>query len=107
MERALRLLNVEDSEMDVALLRRHLISGGYDLMAERVETADEMRAALREQDWDIILCDYSMPHFDALSALDVAREEAAETPFIIISGTVSEELAVEAMLSGANDYLPK
>ena len=107
MERVLRLLNVEDSEMDVALLRRHLISGGYDLMAERVETADEMRAALREQDWDIILCDYSMPHFDALSALDVAREEAAETPFIIISGTVSEELAVEAMLSGANDYLPK
>ena len=66
-----------------------------------------MKAALEGGEWDIILCDYSMPHFDALKALNVLRQSELDIPFIIISGTVGEEVAVKAMLTGANDYLPK
>lgn len=107
MGRPLRVLNVEDSERDVALLSRHLAAGGYDVATERVETADAMRDALRNGKWDIILCDYSMPRFNALSALKTLHETGLDIPLIIISGTVGEDIAVEAMLTGANDYLAK
>ncbi len=107
MGKTLRVLNVEDSERDVALLTHHLTAAYYTLVSERVETADDMRAALESSEWDVILCDYSMPKFDALSALNVLRKSGLDIPFIIISGTVGEEVAVEAMLTGAHDYLPK
>ena len=107
MAKPLRVLNVEDSEGDVELLRRHLSIAGYDLITERVDTADAMKAALSKREWDIVLCDYSMPNFNALSALTVLHASGLDIPFIIISGTVGEEVAVEAMLTGANDYLPK
>ena len=105
--RTLRVLNVEDSERDVALLRRHLSHAGYELISERVETPQTMRAALEMQEWDVILCDYSMPHFNALSALALLKEIELDIPFIIISGTIGEGVAVEAMRAGANDYLMK
>ena len=107
MGKTLRVLNVEESERDVALLTHHLTAAYYTLVSERVETADDMRAALESSEWDVILCDYSMPKFDALSALNVLRKSGLDIPFIIISGTVGEEVAVEAMLTGAHDYLPK
>ncbi len=107
MNKILRVLHVEDSERDVALLDRHLSRAGYDLISERVETADEMRAALRTREWDVILCDYSMPHFNALAALALLKETGLDIPFIIISGTVGEAVAVEAMRAGAQDYLMK
>jgi PAS domain S-box-containing protein len=107
MKRTLRVLNVEDSERDVALLKRHLSRAGYKLISERVQTAAEMRAALDSQEWDIILCDYSMPHFNALQALDLLKEMELDLPFIIISGTVGEAAAVEAMRAGGHDYLMK
>src|SRR6266496_6120997 len=105
--RTLRVLNVEDSERDVSLLRRHLSRSGYELISERVETPETMRAALETQEWDVILCDYSMPHVNAVSALALLKEIELDIPFIIISGTIGEELAVEAMRAGANDYLMK
>src|SRR5205085_5094400 len=107
MSVTLRVLHVEDSERDVALLTRHLARAGYALASERVETADDMRAALKNQEWDVILCDYSMPHFNALQALEVLKETGLDIPFIIISGTVGEATAVEVMRAGANDYLMK
>ncbi|HYY58137.1 MAG TPA: PAS domain S-box protein [Pyrinomonadaceae bacterium] len=107
MKRTLRVLNVEDQERDVALLTRHLARAGYDLVSERVETAEAMRAALESQGWDVILCDYSMPQFNALAALALLKETGLDIPFIIISGTVGEAVAVEAMRAGAHDYLMK
>ena len=91
----------------MALLRRHLSRAGYELIFERVETPETMRAALKTKEWDVILCDYSMPHFNAVSALALLKEIELDIPFIIISGTIGEELAVEAMRAGANDYLMK
>jgi len=107
MNRTIRVLHVEDSEQDVALLTRHLVAAGYDLISERVDTADAMKEALSEREWDIILCDYSMPSFNALAALNLLHESGLDIPFIIISGTVGEDIAVEAMLTGTNDYLSK
>jgi two-component system, cell cycle sensor histidine kinase and response regulator CckA len=107
MNRTLRVLHVEDQERDVTLLTRHLTRAGYELISERVETPEAMRAALGAREWDVILCDYSMPHFNALAALALLEETGLDTPFIIISGTVGEESAVEAMRAGAQDYLMK
>jgi PAS domain S-box-containing protein len=107
MSRNLRVLNIEDSERDVELLRRHLSRAGYDLYFDRVETREGMKAALDAQEWDVILCDYSMPQFNALEALGVLKERGLDIPFIIISGTVGEEVAVTAMRAGAHDYLMK
>jgi PAS domain S-box-containing protein len=107
LNRPLRVLNVEDSERDVMLLTRHLTRAGYQLISERVDTAGAMRSALITREWDVILCDYSMPHFSALSALALLKEMEKEIPFIIISGTIGEEVAVEAMRAGAHDYFIK
>jgi PAS domain S-box-containing protein len=107
MSRTLRVLNVEDSERDVALLKRHLTQAGYDLITTRVEEPEAMKAALASQEWDLILCDYSMPHFNALQALAVLKESGLDLPLVIISGTVGEAVAVEAMRAGAHDYLMK
>jgi len=103
----LRVLHVEDSEQDVKLLTRSLMRAGYELLSTRVETAASMRSALTTQVWDVILCDYSMPQFSALSALALVKEMKLDIPVIIISGTVGEAVAVEAMRAGANDYLMK
>jgi two-component system cell cycle sensor histidine kinase/response regulator CckA len=107
MSRILRVLHVEDSERDAALLTRHLLLAGYDLTSLRVDTPEAMNAALETREWDVILCDFSMPHFNALAALALLQETGLDIPLIIISGTVGEDVAVEAMRAGANDYLMK
>jgi two-component system, cell cycle sensor histidine kinase and response regulator CckA len=107
LAQALRVLNVEDSKRDAALLRRHLLRSGYDVVFDRVATADAMRAALKSQVWDVIITDYSMPQFGALQAIAVLKEAGLDIPFIIVSGTVGEELAVQAMHAGADDYVMK
>ncbi|MGE3465535.1 MAG: PAS domain S-box protein, partial [Pyrinomonadaceae bacterium] len=107
MGKRLKVLNVEDSEADANLVNLHLTHAGYEINAETVDTAETMSSALKAKEWDIILCDYSMPHFNALLALDVLRQSGLDIPFIIISGTVGEEVAVQAMLTGAHDYLSK
>ena len=107
MDKTLKLLNVEDSERDSALLQRHLTKAGYHLVSTRVDNAASMTAALDEGEWDIILCDYSLPNFSALKALDLLKEKGLDIPLIIISGTIGEAAAVEAMRAGAQDYLMK
>jgi two-component system cell cycle sensor histidine kinase/response regulator CckA len=107
MTQTLKVLHVEDRERDVALLSRHLIQAGFELISHRVDTEQALRKAIEIQSWDIVLCDYSMPKFGALEALRVIKELKLDIPFIIISGTVGEALAVEAMRAGAHDYLMK
>ncbi|HEX6187538.1 MAG TPA: PAS domain S-box protein [Pyrinomonadaceae bacterium] len=107
MASTLRVLHVEDEERDAALVTRHLSRHGYEVTSERVETQAEMRAALAEREWDVILCDYSMPEFSALAALSLLSEMNLDIPFIIISGTIGERAVVEAMRAGAHDYLMK
>jgi two-component system, cell cycle sensor histidine kinase and response regulator CckA len=108
VSKSLRVLNVEDSEADSELIHHHLMVAGYEeLILERVDTAKAMKAALDRQTWDVILSDYSMPEFSALHALNVLEKSGLDVPFIIISGTIGEKIAVDAMRAGANDYLMK
>ena len=109
MSTVLRVLQIEDSESDAALVQRVLKQTGYNIQVERVETAAEMRAALHRPDagWDVIIADYRLPQFDAPSALAVLKESGLDIPFIVVSGTIGEELAVEMMRAGAHDYLMK
>ena len=103
----LRVLIIEDSEEDTQLLLRELRRGGYDVESQRVETAEAMRSALTQRTWDLILSDYSLPKFSAPQALEVLKESDFDLPFIIISGTIGEENAVNALKAGANDFLVK
>lgn len=103
----LRLLMLEDSPDDELLVLAALRTGGYDVMHRRVWSAEAMRAALLEDGWDLIISDYCMPDFDAPAALAIANESNRDLPFIIVSGTVGEEQAVEAMRAGARDYVMK
>jgi PAS domain S-box-containing protein len=107
VNKPLRLLVVEDSEDDAALLLRELARRGWDVDHERVETADAMREALARRPWDLIISDFSMPTFSAMAALAVLRETALDLPFIVASGTIGEESAVEALKAGAGDFLVK
>jgi PAS domain S-box-containing protein len=103
----LRVLLVEDSENDAFLVVRELERAGYEVFSERVETAAAMRAALEQSSWDLILADYSMPNFSAPAALRLLQEVGRDLPFIIVSGSVGEEIAVESMKAGAHDYIVK
>ena len=105
--RSLRVLVVEDSEADAKLLARQLSRAGYEATTFRVETAEEMTRQLEEKSWDLIVADYSMPKFSAAAALALVKEKGLDIPFIILSGTIGEETAVEAMRSGAHDYIMK
>jgi diguanylate cyclase (GGDEF)-like protein/PAS domain S-box-containing protein len=103
----LRVLVVEDSEADAVLLTRQLRQSGYEPRAVRVDTAEEMHRLLDQQSWDLVVADYSMPRFNAVAALMLLKEKGLDVPFIILSGTIGEETAVEAMKAGAHDYIMK
>jgi sigma-B regulation protein RsbU (phosphoserine phosphatase) len=107
MNTPLRLLIVDDSGDDALLLERELAKNGYDLYSERVDTPEAMQSALAAKDWDIIIADYVMPRFSGLDALRLLKEGKFDIPFIIVSGKIGEETAVEAMRAGAQDYIMK
>lgn len=103
----LRVLVVEDSEDDMLLMLRELRRGGYTLEHVRVETPEDMQAALDRQAWDIVIADYTLPGFSAPAALKLLQQQQRDLPFIIVSGTIGEETAVAAMKAGAHDYITK
>lgn len=103
----LRILLIEDSEDDARLVLREIQRSGYKVDFERVETADAMRATLTRQAWDLIICDFSLPQFDAPNALEVLKKSGYDIPFIIVSGTIGEESAVNALIAGAHDFIIK
>ncbi len=107
MSKPLNALIVDDSEDDALLVVRELRRSGYDLSYRHVDTAEGMKTALKEKDWDVIIVDYKMPHFTGIDALKIAREHNPDTPFILVSGVIVEEMAVEAMRRGANDCIKK
>jgi len=104
----LRVLLIEDYEEDALLLERHLARAGYAVEARRVETADELRSALADETpWDLVIADYTLPSFGARDALRIIQDSGVDLPFIIVSGTIDEVSAVNAMRAGAHDYVLK
>src|SRR5215216_3621618 len=103
----LRILLIEDSVDDARLVLREIQQGGYEVEFERVETADAMRTALANHPWDLILCDFSLPRFNAPNALELLKKSGHDLPFIIVSGTIGEESAVNALKAGAHDFIIK
>jgi len=107
MNKTLRVLVVEDSDDDFELLLHELRRSGIDPDWNRVQTEDAFRKALEEREWDVIIADYILPHFGAEAALEIVREMSLDVPFIVVSGTIGEEVAVKTMVAGANDYVMK
>jgi PAS domain S-box-containing protein len=107
MVRPLRVLVIEDNEDDAALMLRELQLGGYEPVARRVETPAAMAHVLQQETWDVVLADWNLPQFSALFALEMLKSQGLDLPFIIVSGTISEETAVAAMKAGAHDYVMK
>jgi PAS domain S-box-containing protein len=103
----LRVLVVEDSVDDTLLIEAELRRGGLDPVVERVETGDSLEAALKSHNWDVVVCDYSIPELTGPVALTLFRESGVDIPFISVSGTVGEETVAEMMKAGAHDYVMK
>jgi signal transduction histidine kinase len=107
MSKGLSVLLVEDSERDAHLIAHELRSHGYALQLKRVQKEEPFLSALKEHPWDIIIADYSLPQFGAMSALNLLQKSGLDLPFIIVSGAIGEETAVAAMKAGAHDYIMK
>ncbi|MFH1800714.1 MAG: response regulator [Candidatus Omnitrophota bacterium] len=107
MAQKIHILAVEDSAVDAELIKRELGKRDFTHTVKWVQSKEEFLSALGEFVPDMILCDYKMPSFDAFKALDIVKERFPETPFIVVSGTIGEDIAVEMMKSGAVDYVMK
>ncbi len=107
MKSPLRILHLEDDASDAELIREALAAGGFVCQSTRVETEADFTASLEQERFDLILADYTLPSFDGLSALKIARQGWPRLPFIFVSGTLDEEVAIEALKVGATDYVFK
>jgi diguanylate cyclase (GGDEF)-like protein/PAS domain S-box-containing protein len=107
VNKPVKVLMVEDSEDDAKLALRALRHGGFDPTSRRVQTAADLETALTEERWDAVISDYNMPGFTGIDALTIFRSTGLDIPFILISGTIGEETAVNAMKAGASDYVMK
>ena len=103
----LRLLSLEDDPRDTELILALLEEEEFECEVTRVDTQDDFAAALERGGFDLILADYTLPSFDGLAALKIAQAIRAEVPFIFVSGTLGEEVAIEALTIGATDYVLK
>src|SRR4030043_1344946 len=103
--KSLRVLIVEDSEDDTLLLIRELRKVGYDVLYERVETRESMKAALEQKQWDLIISDYILLTCSGVAALNVLKEKGFDLLFIIVSGNIGEDIAVSAMKGGGQESL--
>ena len=107
MKLALRIVIIEDSPDDALLVVREVEHAGYTVQVERVQTAQELRNALAQGTWDLVLADYSLPHFSATEGLAILKETGLDVPFIIVSGCIGEDAAVQLMKDGTADYVTK
>lgn len=103
----LRVLIAEDSDDDAQLILQRLERHGYQCVAKQVMAALDLQTALATESWDIILCDYVMPGFDAMAALEIVKLHGEDIPVIVVSGTVGEDVAVATLKHGAHDYILK
>lgn len=106
-ENSLKVLFIEDNEDHAFLIIHELRKGGYDPSLKRVDTLDEVKAALDSGPWDVLLCDYSLPGFTGVNVIDEYRKRNLDYPFIIVSGEIGEDTAVTLMKRGAHDYIFK
>ena len=102
-----RILHLEDDPNDALLVRAALENEGFGCEILRVDARDGFEAALEAGDFDVVLSDYALPSFDGVSALKIVREKRPDLPFVFVSGTMGEELAIETLKSGATDYVLK
>lgn len=107
MKTPLRLLQLEDDTVDAELIMATLAEGGIPCQSQLVDTRQAFVAALKEGRMDLILADYSIPGFDGMTALTLARQHCPDVPFLFVSATIGEELAIDAMHQGATDYVLK
>ncbi|HEY9066012.1 MAG TPA: response regulator [Burkholderiaceae bacterium] len=107
MSKAIRILIVEDSEDDAKLAVRMLRRGGFEPVYRRVQDAANLTEAIAQERWDAVISDFRLPNFSGVHALQVFRSFGLDIPFIFVSGTIGEEIAVEAMKAGASDYVMK
>src|SRR5213595_2055714 len=107
MAEPLRILLAEDSESDAELIQRELKRGGLDFQSLRVQTETEFRRELDRFQPHLVISDFSMPQFSGPKALAIARESRGDVPFVFISGTIGENVAVDMMKAGADDYVMK
>jgi len=107
MIKKIQLLLIEDSPVDAELLIYEVEKGGFKPAWERICTAKELHELLPSRDWDLILCDFMMPGFSGLEAIKIIKKTSPLVPVILVSGLIGEEKAVEAMQSGASDYIIK
>jgi len=107
MSTILKVLLVEDSECDSLLVLAHLRRGGYEPQSLRVDNAADLASALKGRKWDIVFSDHNMPHFSSTEALEIVRASDVDVPFLIVSGSIGDEVAVASMKAGAQDYLMK
>jgi two-component system, cell cycle sensor histidine kinase and response regulator CckA len=103
----LRVLIAEDSVNDTFFIVRELQRGGYQVEFERVETPAAMQAALQDTKWDLIISDYLMPQFGGAAALALYKQSGSDIPFIVVSGALGDEIAVEMLKSGAHNFVSK
>src|ERR1700682_791648 len=102
-----RILHLEDNPVDAMIIHSQLASSGLNFEILQIETELDYLSALENESFALILADYTLPFFDGLSALRMAREKCRDTPFIVISGTIGDDLAVETLKQGATDYVLK
>ena len=107
MVREIRLLMIEDSDDDGALVVRELQRAGYQMSYERLDTPSALVTALENREWDLVIADFNMPGFTGTEALKIVRDRRRDLPFVFVSGTIGEQMAVAAMKAGANDYVMK
>jgi PAS domain S-box len=106
-KQVLKILLLEDSQRDSEIISELLIDEGFNLIIERVDNSKEFISSLRSQKYDVILSDFSLPDFNAFGALKHALELCPETPFIVVSGSIGEETAIDLIKKGAIDYVLK
>ena len=103
----MRVLLVEDSDQDAEAVIRHLESSGFKVHHHRVYDLKSMEAALADKTWDVVLCDYMLPTIEVAGAIDLLKRRKLDLPFIVVSGTMGENVAVEVMKAGAHDFVVK
>lgn len=107
MAKPLRILLVEDSERDAALLLLYLRRGGYDPTIVRVQTALEMKVQLESEKWDLVISDFNLPGFNAYASLKVLQDSGRRIPFIVLSGEIAQKIIDGVIEAGATEYLFK
>ena len=107
MSKPIRILLIEDSERDAALMNLYLRRGGYEPVLHRVETEADMQKQLYAQEWDLVISDFNLPGFNAYSALKVLNDSGLKIPCVVVSGEINEKIIAGVQAAGASQYLCK